>query len=134
MKKWSCELNMKWGALWNSLAIDLNAQCLHIIQGYQILLSHQTVYAYNVKAKILNLKNILEPSTTQVTKPIYKTALYDWVKRIRSEPDKVKTKLALQRLEQMESFKRIKDLFPIYKRNFRLTDTVKGWRLYILCH
>lgn len=65
-----------------------------------------------------------EPSTTQVTKPIYKTALYDWVKRIRSEPDKAKTKSALQRLEQMESFKRIKNLFPIYKRNFRLTDTV----------
>ena len=62
-----------------------------------------------------------------MTKPIYKTALYDWVKRIRSEPDKAKTKLALQRLEQMESFKRIKNLFPIYKRNFRLTDTAKGW-------
>ena len=62
-----------------------------------------------------------------MTKPIYKTALYDWVKRIRSEPDKAKTKSALQRLEQMESFKRIKNLFPIYKRNFRLTDTAKGW-------
>ena len=78
------------------------------------------------KYHFLRIECILEPSTTQVTKPIYKSALYDWVKRIRSEPDKVKTKLALQRLEQMESFKRIKSLFPIYKRHFRLTDTVKG--------
>ena len=58
----------------------------------------------------------LEPSTSQVSRPIYKSAIYDWVHRVEADRS-TKTRIALRKLEKMDSWLHIKRLFPFYKKN-----------------
>ena len=57
----------------------------------------------------------LEPSTSQVSKPIYKSAIYDWVDRLANDHS-LKTRRALEKLETMPTWHRIKRYFPRYDR------------------
>ena len=67
--------------------------------------------------KSIDLKRLqnLEPSTSQVSKPIYKSAIYDWVDRLANDHS-LKTRRALEKLETMPTWHRIKRYFPRYDR------------------
>lgn len=67
----------------------------------------------NWTSDILNLSS--EPSTSQVSKPIYKSAIYDWVDRLAQDKS-AKTRRALEKLETMPTWARIKRYFPRYDR------------------
>jgi len=78
---------------------------------------------YNFDSAMLNhssqINNITlapnEPSTSQVSKPIYKSAIYDWVDRLAHDKS-AKTRRALEKLETMPTWARIKRYFPRYDR------------------
>ena len=58
----------------------------------------------------------LEPSTSQVSKPIYRTSLYEWIKNLNMTSADYSIVKALKSLENMETWKILKKRYPGYRR------------------
>jgi hypothetical protein len=57
-----------------------------------------------------------EPSTSQVTRPIYKSAIYEWHKYINVTTSDKSIVNALRSLEQMETWNLLKKRYEKYSR------------------
>jgi len=57
-----------------------------------------------------------EPSTSQVSKPIYRTSLYEWIKNLNMTSADYSIVKALKSLENMETWKILKKRYPGYRR------------------